>query len=155
MRSFALRLLVALLTFVVGATVGSLWNFKRAAILDTTPVSAPVLVAAPDEPPPPPRLSCGSHSNVIYGGVLNGKALSKPAPVYPPIAMAARAQGTVVVQITVSESGDVISARAADGHPLLQQAAVEAARQARFSPTRLNGQPVMVSGTITYNFWLR
>ncbi len=91
----------------------------------------------------------------ISGGVLNGKAVSKPAPLYPAIAKAARARGVVVVQITVDENGEVISASAVSGHPLLRQAAVQAARQARFSQTRLSGQPVKVTGTITYNFVMR
>ena len=88
----------------------------------------------------------------ISGGVLNGKAISKPAPPYPAVAKAARASGVVVVQITVDEEGKVVSASAVSGHPLLRQAAVQAAHQARFSPTLLSGQPVKVTGTITYNF---
>jgi TonB family protein len=91
---------------------------------------------------------------VISGGVLNGKAVSKPEPEYPEIAKAARASGTVTVQILVDEEGNVISASAVSGHPLLQAAAVTAARAAKFSPTRLSGQPVKVSGVVTYNFVL-
>ena len=94
-------------------------------------------------------------SRPISGGVLNGKAISKPQPVYPPIARAARASGTVVVQITVDEEGNVIAASAVSGHPLLRQSAVSAARQARFSPTLLSGQPVKVTGVVTYNFVLQ
>jgi TonB family protein len=90
----------------------------------------------------------------ISGGVLNGKAVSKPAPPYPAVAKAARARGVVVIQVTVDEGGKVISASAVSGHPLLRQAAVQAAQQARFSPTLLSGQPVKVTGTITYNFVL-
>jgi TonB family protein len=90
----------------------------------------------------------------ISAGVLNGKATSKPQPPYPPIAKAARAQGTVTVQVTVDETGSVTSARAVAGHPLLQQAAVAAAKQAKFPPTVLGGKPVKVSGVITYNFVL-
>jgi protein TonB len=101
-------------------------------------------------PPPPPK-----RTTPVSGGVLNGKAISKPQPAYPPIAKAARASGTVTVQIVVDEGGRVISASAVSGHPLLQQAAVAAARQARFSPTLLSGQPVKVSGVITYNFVLQ
>jgi len=52
----------------------------------------------------------------------------------------------------IDETGKVVSASAAGGHPLLQAAAVSAARGARFSPTLLSGQPVKVSGIITYNF---
>ncbi|HEV2905507.1 MAG TPA: TonB family protein [Pyrinomonadaceae bacterium] len=90
----------------------------------------------------------------IAGGVLNGKAISKPEPVYPPVAKAARASGSVTVEILVDESGRVVSASAVSGHPLLQGAAVTAAREARFSPTLLSGQPVKVSGVLTYNFVL-
>jgi TonB family protein len=90
----------------------------------------------------------------ITGGVLNGKAVSKPAPAYPPVARAARASGTVVVRIVVDEEGKVTEAEAVSGHPLLRQAAVQAAKHARFSPTFLSGQPVKVTGNITYNFVL-
>ncbi len=93
-----------------------------------------------------------TDSKTISGGVLNDKAISLPKPPYPPIARAAKASGTVVVQVTVDENGNVISARAVSGHPLLQAAAIAAARGARFSPTRLSGQPVKVTGLITYNF---
>jgi protein TonB len=115
-------------------------------------------VSGGEEPPPPaptPKPEPPKRTTPVSGGVLNGKAISKPQPAYPPIAKAARAAGTVTVQIVVDESGKVISASAVSGHPLLQQAAVAAARQARFSPTLLSGQPVKVSGVITYNFVLQ
>lgn len=101
------------------------------------------------EPTPAPK------QTVIEGGVLNTKAISKPPPAYPPIARAARASGTVAVRIVVDEGGRVISAAAVSGHPLLQQAAVAAARQARFQPTRLGGRPAKVRGVITYEFVLK
>jgi periplasmic protein TonB len=115
-----------------------------------------VVVADDPEPPPPtPAPTPKRPSAPISGGVLNGKAISKPPPPYPAVARAARASGTVVVQITVDEGGRVVSAAAVSGHPLLRQAAVQAAYQARFSPTLLSGQPVKVTGTITYNFSLQ
>ncbi len=114
------------------------------------------VVRIDDDAPPPVKTPTPVKKNVIVSqGVLNGKAISKPTPAYPPIAKAARASGTVTVQIVVDEGGKVISASAVGGHPLLQQAAVSAARQARFSPTLLSGQPVKVSGVITYNFVLQ
>ena len=106
----------------------------------------------PLTPQPPTRTP--PSSTIVSGGVLNGKAVSKPEPVYPPIAKVAKASGTVTVEVTVDEEGNVISASAVSGHPLLQQAAVAAARQAKFSPTKLNGSPVKVSGILTYNFVL-
>jgi TonB family protein len=88
----------------------------------------------------------------ISAGVLNGKAISLPVPEYPAIARQAKASGTVAVQVTIDENGAVISARAVSGHPLLQAAAVAAARQAKFSPTLLMGEPVKVTGVIVYHF---
>ncbi|HEX8843568.1 MAG TPA: energy transducer TonB [Pyrinomonadaceae bacterium] len=110
-------------------------------------------VAADEPPPPPPPAPTPAKIRApISGGVLNGKAISLPKPPYPAIAKAARASGTVMVQVTIDESGKVISARAVSGHPLLQQAAVQAAYQARFTPTQLSGEPVKVTGIVTYNF---
>ena len=75
-----------------------------------------------------------------------------PKPEYPSDAQAAGATGTVVVQVTVDESGMVVSARAISGHALLRQAAVNAAQQARFTPTSIMGELVKVTGLITFNF---
>jgi TonB family protein len=96
-----------------------------------------------------------SPKEIISGGVLNGKAVKKPPPHYPPVAKAAGQQGTVVVQITVDEEGNVISAKAVSGAPLLRGAGEEAARGAKFTPTTICGHPVKVSGVITYNFVLQ
>jgi protein TonB len=91
----------------------------------------------------------------ISGGVLNGKAIILPQPDYPLVALQAKAAGTVVVQVLVDETGNVISAHATSGHPLLQAAAVTAARQAKFAPTSLMGEPVKVTGVLSYNFVAR
>ncbi len=88
----------------------------------------------------------------ISGGVLNGKAITLPRPDYPADARGAGATGTVVVQVTIDEYGNVIAAKAISGHQMLHQSCVGAARQARFSPTFLMGEAVKVTGVITYNF---
>ncbi len=111
--------------------------------VDETPKDKPPEIKAPT-PKPPPKM--------VSGGVLNGKATSLPKPAYPAAAKAVRAAGSVSVQVVISESGSVISASAVSGHPLLRAAAEGAARGAHFSPTLLSGQPVKVSGVITYNF---
>jgi protein TonB len=113
--------------------------------------SGPVVDMGAPPPPAPPK----KPPAVVSGGVLNGKAISLPKPPYPAIARTARASGTVTVQVTIDENGNVVSASAVSGHPLLRAAAVQAARQARFSPTKLSGQPVKVSGVINYNFGLQ
>jgi periplasmic protein TonB len=116
-----------------------------------TVTTGPTKVDVVDDAPPP-EVKPTPPRAPISGGVLNGKAISLPKPAYPPIARAARAAGTVVVQVVIDENGSVISASAVSGHPLLTAAAVGAARQARFSPTKLSGQPVKVTGVIQYNF---
>lgn len=99
--------------------------------------------------PSPPRLI---NSGTFSGGVLNGKATSLPKPEYPPAAMAVRASGAVSIQVLIDESGNVVSANAVSGHPLLRAASESAARGAKFLPTLVGGNPVKVSGVITYNF---
>jgi len=140
--------------------------FYRVVILsevDTTPVTYHVLVNALDGSVVRSekeerkrelveyRLSDDEKKN-IEGGVLNGKAVSLPAPNYPAIARAAHAEGDVVVRVTIDEGGNIIEAQAVSGHPLLQAAAVSAAREAKFTPTRLEGKPVQVRGSLVYNF---
>lgn len=88
-------------------------------------------------------------------GVLNGRALSLPKPDYPQKAVAARAAGRVVVQVTIDESGKVISAVAQSGPSVLQKPALDAAYKARFSPTLVSGVPVKITGTINYDFVLK
>ncbi len=88
----------------------------------------------------------------LSAGVLNGKALRLPVPTYPPAARNTGAQGKVTVEVLIDEQGKVVEARAVSGHAFLQQAAVQAARQARFTPALLSGRPVKVKGTINYVF---
>lgn len=104
-----------------------------------------------------PAAVSGSRSSMptpktISGGVLNGKAIDLVKPEYPEAAKAVRAAGAVNVQVTIGENGDVLSASAVSGHPLLRQAAVEAAKKSKFSPTLLQGVPVKVTGIIVYDF---
>ncbi len=103
-------------------------------------------------PKPTPTPTPKAPSGPVSGGVVNGKATSLPKPPYPAAAKAVRASGAVSVQVLIDEDGNVVSASATSGHPLLRAAAVQAARGARFSPTMLSGQKVKVSGVIVYNF---
>jgi TonB family protein len=86
------------------------------------------------------------------GGVINGKAISLPKPEFPAAAKAVNASGAVNVQVLIDEAGNVVSAEAVSGHPLLRQAAEQAATAAKFKPTFLSGQAVKVNGVIVYNF---
>ena len=119
-------------------------SYVRAAPLQP---STPVPPSAPANVEAPKKLT-------VSGGVLQGKAIKKVQPPYPPIAKAARASGAVQVQITISETGEVIDATVINGHPLLRDAALQAARQWVFHPTELSGAPVKVQGILTFNFTL-
>ena len=104
------------------------------------------------EPPPPPAPR--PILKPVSGGVLNGTAMSLPAPTYPDTARRLRVSGVVIVEVVVDETGKVISAQATSGPPALRDVAVQAAMRARFSPTKLSGQPVKVAGSINYKFAL-
>lgn len=111
-------------------------------------IGTPV-VKIDSEPPPP-----AATRKTVSGGVLNGTALSLPAPLYPDSARRLRIAGLVAVEVVVDETGKVISAEATSGPAALREVAVQAALRARFSPTTLSGQPVKVSGLINYKFSL-
>ena len=91
----------------------------------------------------------------VSPGVIIAKILDLPKPKYPELAKRAGIQGPVNVQILVDENGKVVSAQAVKGSPMLTTAAENAARRARFTPTKLGDQPVKVQGVITYNFVLQ
>ncbi|MGH9751222.1 MAG: TonB family protein [Blastocatellia bacterium] len=110
-------------------------------------------------PPPPPPPSKGvppqmalNPSLQVSNGVLQSSATKKVQPAYPAIANAASAKGAVQVQVTINESGEVINARVINGHPILRDAALQAAKQWRFKPTELSGVPVKSQGVITFDF---
>lgn len=118
-------------------------------------VQKPAVVENTDEPPPPPKPTPKPTPVIpkkVSLGVINGKATRLVTPPYPPAAKAVHASGPVNVQVSIDTAGNVVSANAVSGHPLLRQAAENAARQSKFSPTVLSGQPVSVSGVIVYNF---
>ncbi|HSB60951.1 MAG TPA: energy transducer TonB [Vicinamibacteria bacterium] len=91
----------------------------------------------------------------IGGRIREPRKLRHVAPVYPEIARAARVQGVVVVECTVTPEGGVANARVLRGHPLLDASALRAVTQWAFTPTLLNGVPVPVIMTVTVKFELR
>jgi protein TonB len=118
--------------------------------VNATP-SGPI-VALDSEPPSSPAPN--PILKPVSGGVLNGTAISLPAPAYPETAKRMRAAGVVIVEVVLDETGKVISAAATSGPMMLRDAATQAALKAKFSPTKLSGQPVKVSGVINYKFAL-
>jgi len=112
----------------------------------------------PETPPAPPvkkpveEKTQKPKTTIVTGGVVNGKAKFLPKPIYPAAAKSVKATGAVNVQVMIDETGNVVSAKAVDGHPLLRMEADKAERNAKFSPTLLTGQAVKVSGIIVYKF---
>jgi len=117
-----------------------------------------------DEPPPPPPTPSPvvkpaptpTPAQVIRltSVLTQGRVLRRVQPPYPAIAKQAGVQGQVQVQISISETGDVTDVILLSGHPLLRDAALQAARQWLFIPTELNGQRVRAIGLLTFNFKL-
>jgi protein TonB len=119
---------------------------------DTARTGNSLVVKVDDAGEPPTTPLPKPLMKPISGGVLNGAAAELPKPEYPEIAKRARAGGTVVVEVVIDETGKVISARAASGPALLREPAVKAALRARFTPTKLSGMPVKVTGVLNYKF---
>jgi periplasmic protein TonB len=90
----------------------------------------------------------------VSQGVMNGLLVFKPMPVYPPIALASRTQGTVVLEAIISKSGTIENLRVMSGPAMLQQAALDAVRRWIYRPYLLNRQPVEVETTVNVVFTL-
>ncbi len=123
-----------------GLTAGAASGIRAASLVET---SGP--------PPPPPA----PIQTVRHGGdVQSARLIHRVDPEYPPLAKRARIQGLVLLQATVDEEGRINELRLVSGHPLLNEAALAAVRQWRYSPTLLNGEPVRVITTISVIFKL-
>jgi TonB family protein len=103
-----------------------------------------------DNRPIPMGTPCCGHSR--HQHPLSESATRRVEPKYPEEAKKKGIKGNVVVEVTIDEKGNVISARALYGDNLLRPAAIEAAKGWRFTPTQLSGKPVKVVGTITFVF---
>jgi TonB family protein len=112
----------------------------------------------PPTPPPnrpqshPPSPNQPQSIQEVVEQVLEGNAITRVQPVYPPTARMMKAMGEVKVRITISETGRVIDAKAISGHQSLRPAAIEAAYKWTFKPTTVDGAPIKVQGVLTFNF---
>jgi protein TonB len=91
---------------------------------------------------------------VVSQGVTQGMLIHQVKPTYPPLARAARIQGSVVLQAVISKTGTIENLHLIQGHPMLAPAAIEAVKQWRYKPYFLNGEPVEVETQVTVNFTL-
>jgi periplasmic protein TonB len=130
-------------------------NRSLAALVEGAPDSIPggipgIAVAVAPPPPSPPRAPVP-----VGGDVKEPRKIFDVPPVYPPIAQAAKVQGLVVIEATIARDGSVKNAHVLRHVALLDEAALDAVRQWRFTPTLLNGVPIEVIMTVTVNFRLR
>jgi protein TonB len=114
------------------------------SIIGSIGPAMPIIASPPSKPVAPPRLSRIMEGNLIY----------KVQPVYPPLARAARIQGSVVLKAIISRTGTIEGLQALSGHPMLIPAARDAVAQWRYRPYLLNSEPVEVETQVTVNFIL-
>jgi TonB family protein len=103
---------------------------------------------------PPVSTTIGQAPVRVGGDIKEPKKIKHVAPIYPADAMAAAVQGVVIMEIVIDPNGDVADAKVLRSVPMLDQAAIDAVRQWRFTPTLLNNIPVSVVMTVTVNFTL-
>lgn len=116
--------------------------------------SGVVSVGDPLPPPPPPPLPVARPVYRVGGDIKPPQKIRDVAPRYPQIARSANVQGIVILEATIDEDGSVRDVKVLRGKPLLDDAAVEAVRQWRFTPPMLNGQAVPAAMTVTVSFTL-
>jgi periplasmic protein TonB len=105
-------------------------------------------------PPPVPHIAPKPTLYRQGGEVTAARALYRPTPVYPRLALMAHIQGAVVLQAILGTDGSVQDLKVISGHPLLVGAALDAVRTWRYQPTLLNSEPVEVLTEIDVNFRL-
>jgi Ca-activated chloride channel homolog len=112
------------------------------------------LLSSTVQAPPPPPSPVRREPIRIGGNIQESKLIRKVDPVYPELAKQARVSGTVSLELTVDEEGNVSDARVRNGHVLLNQAAIDAVKQWKYSPTILNGMPIPVLAAANVEFKL-
>jgi protein TonB len=124
------------------------FTFKPDAETTSTEIAAAV-------PLPPPALPTGPRppEPVRVGSVImSPRPVTRVEPMYPPPALSARVQGTVIVEIRIDATGKVTEAKVLRSVPLLDQAALDAVRQWVYSPTCFNGAaiPLIVAVSVPF-----
>lgn len=158
---------------------------QRSSTTQSIPMTPPTELPTVDAPPLEPLIGtcddpCGVVGGIIDDGTTGRDVVSPPppipaqkdpvpvggkirpptrvayvAPVYPPLALAARKEGTVILQAVIDEKGGVREVKVLRGEPLLNEAALQAVTRWQFTPTLLNGTTVPVVMTVTVTFTLQ
>jgi TonB family protein len=129
-------------------TVGSVGVFASAGGAGQNAAPGTLSTEIPPPPAPPTPRPAVRKPAVMAGG----EVVRRVQPSYPAAARSAHITGTVVVDLVINEQGNVTSARAASGPPLLAGAAESAARGFKFTPITLDGVPVKSNRTVLFHF---
>ena len=133
---------------VIGGVPGGIANGQLGGVLggiiNSTETGSPILqpIAAS-----PKRMR-------ISQGVSEGQLIKRVRPEYPTIAKSARIQGEVQLSAWIAKDGSIERLAVVRGHPMLVTAALDAVKQWRFRPFKLNGEPIEVETTVTVVFSL-
>jgi periplasmic protein TonB len=111
------------------------------ALVKSAPVSVPKAAAPPEV-------------IKVSQGVTQGMILKRVQPTYPQQALQMRVHGSVLLQATISKTGNTTSVKVLSGDAVLARAAVQAVSQWKYKPYYLNGEPVEIQTQITVNFKL-
>jgi protein TonB len=107
------------------------------------------IVVQPPEPPRPVGPVRVADLPVAPTKIVDAR------PIYPEIARTARVEGIVVMEAVLDPTGRVTQLRVVVSKPLLDQAALDAVRQWRYTPSVYGGRAVSVLMTITIHFTLQ
>jgi periplasmic protein TonB len=125
-----------------------------APLVGMTPPATPAGASVPNTLPGPPPLPPPTVPLRVGGDIREPRKTHDVTPAYPAVAQAARVEGTVILEATISKDGTVRDVRVLRSIPLLDQAAVDAVRQWRYTTPTLNGEPVDVLMTVMVKFGL-
>ena len=134
-------------------------NTQTLPVSDVPPPSLIFSSNAGAVPPPVIRNIVEPSTAKLQGprtstGIEEGKLIRRIEPRYPNLALSSHIQGTVVLEATITRDGSVSGVRPITGNALLMNSAVNAVKQWRYTPYKLNGQPLDVQTRITLNFAL-
>ncbi|QNI38365.1 energy transducer TonB [Edaphobacter sp. 4G125] len=88
----------------------------------------------------------------VAAGVMAGNVIYQKKPVYPPEAKAAHIEGAVVMKAIISKEGTVQDLQVVSGPKELRAASIDAVKEWKYKPYRLNGDLRDVETTITVNY---
>ena len=110
--------------------------------------------AVVDRVAPPPQAAPPPQPVRLHAGMQAPRKMVNVDPKYPSLAQSAHVQGVVILEAVIDANGNVTSVRVLRSIPLLDQPAIDAVRQWRYTPALLNGSAVPVIVTVTVNFML-